>query len=156
MINNPDISQRDLLYTYLDAKEPLPMSARLQYERGGRSELDVKDVVAQERCLIISDTRHGQDHRLEVAHSCTRKQTRRGDFKELLDDGTLAIFLDGLDLLEGSEDFEPVAEIQNFMPGFSRCKFVLPSRPMFLRDLRVVVRSMSASDLPDSHCPHQR
>jgi len=54
VINNPDISQWDLLYTHLDAKEPFLRSVRLQDEGGGRSELDVKNVVAQERRLIIS------------------------------------------------------------------------------------------------------
>jgi predicted NACHT family NTPase len=52
--DNPDINQRDTLYTPLDTKEPLLRSLRLQDERGGGGELNVKDVVAQEKRLIIS------------------------------------------------------------------------------------------------------
>ena len=172
VINDPDTSQWDLLYTHLDAKEPLLRSVRLQDERGGRGELDVKDVVAQERRLIISGASgmgktttlkwltlvHAENylegaerliplcvdlgrfkrgmfynHALMIAHE---NGLEEGDFKELLDDGKLVIFLDDLDLLGGSEDFEPVAEIQNFMSGFSRCKFVLSSRPGFFEGFK--------------------
>jgi HEAT repeat protein len=73
------------------------------------------------------------DHVLMNAHENGLEEE---DFKELLDDGKLAIFLDGLDLLGGSEDFEPVAEIQNFVSEFSRCKFVLSSRPGFFEGFK--------------------
>jgi len=52
VVGNPDIRQWDTLYTHLDVKEPILMSVRLQDERGGRSELEVKDIVAQERRLL--------------------------------------------------------------------------------------------------------
>ena len=57
--DNRDINQWDTLYTHLYVKEPILRSVRLQDERGGRDELgrsepDVKDVVAQEKRLIIS------------------------------------------------------------------------------------------------------
>jgi hypothetical protein len=185
VINNPDISQWDLLYTHLDAKEPFLMSMRLQDERGGRGELDVKDVVAQERRLIISGASgmgktttlkwltlvHAENylegaqqliplyvdlgrfkrgmfynHALMIAHENSLEEA---DFKELLGDGKLAIFLDGLDLLGGSEDFEPVAEIQNFMSGFSRCKFVLSSRPGFFEGFKSSCKVSELVELED-------
>ncbi|MHC1595797.1 MAG: NACHT domain-containing protein, partial [Candidatus Syntropharchaeales archaeon] len=137
-----------------------------------RDELDVEDVVAQEKRLIISGAsgmgktttlkwltlvyvknylegaerliplyvdlgrfKRGlfYDHVLMNAHENGLEEE---DFKELLDGGKLVIFLDGLDLLGGSEDFEPVAEIQNFMSEFSRCKFVLSSRPGFFEGFK--------------------
>ncbi len=184
--DDPDIRQWDTLYTHLDVKEPLLMSVRLQDERGGRDELDVEDVVAQEKRLIISGAsgmgktttlkwltlvyaekclggaerliplyvdlgrfRHGlfYDHALMIAHE---NGLMGDDFKELLDGGKLVIFLDGLDLLGGSEDFEPVAEIQNFMSGFSRCKFVLSSRPGFFEGFK---SSCKVSDLVELDDP---
>ena len=79
--------------------------------------------------------RHGlfYDHALTIAHE---NRLEEDDFKELLESGRLVIFLDGLDLLGSSGDFEPVAEIQNFMSGFSRCKFVLSSRPGFFEGFK--------------------
>ena len=72
-----------------------------------------------------------------------------GDFKELLEVGRLAIFLDGLDLLGGSEDFEPAVEIQNFMSEFSRCKFVLSSRPGFFEGFKSVCEVSELVELND-------
>jgi len=172
VVGNPDIRQWDTLYTHLDVKEPILMSVRLQDERGGRSELEVKDIVAQERRLIISGAsgmgktttlkwltlvyaekclegaeqlvplyvdlgrfKRGvfYDHALMIAHE---NRLEEADFKELLNGGKLAIFLDGLDLLGGSGDFEPTVEIRNFMSEFPRCKFVLSSRPGFFEGFK--------------------
>jgi len=183
--NNPDINQWGMLYTHLDAKEPFLMSVRLQDERGGRGELDLKDVVVQERRLIISGAsgmgktttlkwltlvyaenylkgaerliplyvdlgrfKRGMfyDHALMNAHENGLEEE---DFKELLGDGKLAIFLDGLDLLGGPEDFEPVAEIQNFMSGFSRCKFVFSSRPGFFEGFKSICKVSELVELDD-------
>jgi HEAT repeat protein len=183
--DNPDINQWDTLYTHLDAKEPFLVSLRLQDERGGRGELDVKDVVAQERRLIISGAsgmgktttlkwltlvyaenymagaerliplyvdlgrfRYGlfYDHALMIAHENGLEEE---DFKELLDAGELAVFLDGLDMLGGSEDFEPVAEIQNFMSEFSQCKFVLSSRPGFFEGFKSSCKVSELVELDD-------
>jgi HEAT repeat protein len=92
--------------------------------------------------------RHGlfYDHALMIAHENGLEEE---DFKELLDDGKLAIFLDGLDLLGGSEDFEPVAGIQNFMSGFSRCKFVLSSRPGFFEGFKSSCKVSELVELDD-------
>ena len=183
--DNRDINQWDTLYTHLDVEEPLLMSVRLQDERGDRDELDVEDVVAQEKRLIISGAsgmgktttlkwltlvyaenylegaerliplyvdlgrfKRGMfyDHALMNAHENGLEEE---DFKELLDDGKLAIFLDGLDLLGGSEDFEPVAEIQNFMSEFSRCKFVLSSRPGFFEGFKSSCKVSELVELDD-------
>ncbi|MEA3323952.1 MAG: HEAT repeat domain-containing protein [Euryarchaeota archaeon] len=86
------------------------------------------------------------DHALMNAHE---KGLEEEDFKELLNDGKLAIFLDGLDLLGGSEDFEPVSEIQNFMSGFSRCKFVLSSRPGFFEGFKSSCKVSELVELDD-------
>jgi len=86
------------------------------------------------------------DHVLMIAHE---NGLEEGDFKELSDDGKLAIFLDGLDLLGGSEDFEPVAEIQNFMSGFSRCEFVLSSRPGFFEGFKSSCKVSELVELDD-------
>jgi SAM-dependent methyltransferase len=72
-----------------------------------------------------------------------------GDFKELLEIGRLAIFLDGLDLLGGSEDFVPTVEIQNFMSEFSRCKFVLSSRPGFFEGFKSNCKVSELVELDD-------
>jgi SAM-dependent methyltransferase len=169
----------------LDVKEPILTSLHLRDERGGRDELDVKDVVAQEKRLIISGAsgmgkttalkwltlvyaenylegaerliplyvdlgrfRHGlfYDHALMIAHE---NGLMGDDFKELLYDVKLVIFLDGLDLLGGSEDFEPVAEIQNFMSEFSRCKFVLSSRPGFFDGFKSSCKVSELVELDD-------
>lgn len=71
------------------------------------------------------------------------------NFKELLDAGKLSIFLDGLDLLGGSKDFEPVAEIQNFMSEFSRCKFVFSSRPEFFEGFKSSCKVSELVELDD-------
>jgi len=180
-----DINQWETLYTHLDAKEPLLMSVRLQDERGDRDKRDVKDVVGQEKRLIISGAsgmgktttlkwltfvyaencqkgaerliplyvdlgrfKRGMfyDHVLMNAHE---NGLEEGDFKELLNGGKLAIFLDGLDLLGGSEDFEPIAEIQNFMSGFSRCKFVLSSRLGFFEGFKSSCKVSELVELDD-------
>ena len=86
------------------------------------------------------------DHALMNAHE---NGLMEEDFKELLDDGKLAIFLDGLDLLGGSEDFEPVAEIQNFMSEFSRCKFVLSSRLGFFEGFKSICKVSELVELDD-------
>jgi HEAT repeat protein/2-polyprenyl-3-methyl-5-hydroxy-6-metoxy-1,4-benzoquinol methylase len=66
------------------------------------------------------------DHALTYAKENGLKE---GDFKGLLDGGRLALFIDGLDLLESSKDFEPAIEIRKFMSNNPGCKFVLSSRP---------------------------
>ena len=86
------------------------------------------------------------DHALMNAHENGLEEE---DFKELLDDGKLVIFLDSLDLLGGSEDFEPVAEIQNFMSEFSRCKFVLSSRPGFFEGFKSSCKVSELVELDD-------
>jgi HEAT repeat protein len=71
------------------------------------------------------------------------------DFKGLLKSGKLAIFLDGLDLLRGSEDFDPVYEIQNFMFDFPRCEFVLSARPGFFEGFKSDCKVSELVELSD-------
>ena len=92
--------------------------------------------------------RHGlfYDHVFMIAHE---NELEEEDFKELLGDGKLAIFLDGLDLLGGSGDFEPVIEIRNFMSEFSQCKFVLSSRPGFFEGFKSSCKVYELVELDD-------
>jgi len=86
------------------------------------------------------------DHALMIAHE---NGLEEANFKERLNGGKLAIFLDGLDLLGGSGDFEPVVEIQNFMSEFSRCKFVLSSRPGFFEGFKSICKVSELVELDD-------
>ncbi len=177
--DNRDINQWDTLYTHLDVEEPLLMSVRLQDERdvgdvvaqekrliisgasgtGKTTTLKWLTLVYAENCIEGAERlvplyvdlgrfRHGlfYDHALMNAHENGLEEE---DFKELLDDGKLAIFLDGLDLLGGSENFEPVAEIQNFMSDFSRCKFVLSARPGFFEGFKSSCKVSELVELDD-------
>ncbi len=177
--DNPDINQWDTLYTHLDVEEPLLMSVRLQDERdvedvvaqekrliisgasgmGKTTTLKWLTLVYAEKCLggaerlvplyvDLGRFKRGRfyDHALMNAHENGLEEE---DFKELLDDGELAIFLDGLDLLGGSEDFESVAEIRHFMSEFSRCKFVLSSRPGFFEGFKSSCKVSELVELDD-------